>query len=501
MNSNDKLETRIDLKKGFYLIRGKMVLLLALAFVAAAVGYAVAALLVTPQYSANADMMVNNSVQTNESAITNSDVTASSSLANTYSVILKSHTLLEKVISRLQLDETYDQIAQRVSISAVDDTQIIRISVRDKDPQRALAIANEIVALAPETISNTVTAGSVRVVDAAWTSSVPVSPNKERYAAAFGLAAFAIGVLVIVLKDMLHDTIISPEEAKRAFDAPVIGIIPMENAEDRKNKKARERRKTLCLAANSKSFAYVEAYKALRTNLDYLSKSNGDQAKMFMITSCNPAEGKTTVSVNLAVSLAELGKKIVVVDCDLRKGTLQRYLHIPRQAYGITSVMNGSNSLSKAIFHDPELKIDVLTCGVIPTNPSELISSTRFGEMLNLLAEQYDAVICDVAPLNAVSDAIVLSRYMDGVIVVVGQDQASRESIEYAKEQLEQCNAPIVGVILNWFCASKAGSGHGQNYAYYNYEYGKRTNTRKSEPSHRRAANAKPTRDRNRHAN
>lgn len=458
-------EITIDLKKLLYTVWDKAVAIIAIAIVAAFIGYFIALLFVTPAYSAYADMIVNNSSATAENSISSSDITASSSLANTYSVILKSHTALEKVIAELGLNYSYDEIESHINVSVIEDTQIIRITVSDKDLNTAKAIAYKISLLAPEIISETVTVGSVKIIDSAWVSDKPTSPNKVKYAAVFGFVAMLLSVAVVVLRETLNDSIVDPDDIKKIFNAPLLGVIPVDPNDKNNNRNSKKR---LHLAIESKSFPYVEAYKSLRNNLDYLSHDEGSLTKSFVVTSCNASEGKTTFSLNLALSLAEIGKKVIIVDCDLRKGSLQRYLRIPLSVPGVTSYIDGSSEMKDTILHNQKYNFDVLLCGVIPQNPSELINSRKFAEMIAGLSDTYDYVICDAAPVNAVSDTIVLSRYVDGVIMVIGQNQTTKESLQYAYEQLKQCNAPIFGTVLNWYEIPK-GKGKGYSYSYYSY--------------------------------
>lgn len=226
-------------------------------------------------------------------------------------------------------------------------------------------------------------------------------------------------------------------------------------------------KRTLRLTSQSKSFAYVEAYKALRTNLEYVSQAHGGSTKVIMVTSSTPSEGKSNVAVNLAVSLAAGGKKAVLLDCDLRKGTIHRYLHITSLP-GITTCLSGEVALSETIRHFTELGIDVITAGSIPANPSELLGSDRMGKVLRALANEYDYVICDTPPVNAVADAAALSRYVDGAVLVVSHNQVTRETALAAKRQLENSNVPILGAVLNMYDVKKSG-GDSKTYTYYNY--------------------------------
>lgn len=233
-----------------------------------------------------------------------------------------------------------------------------------------------------------------------------------------------------------------------------------------RNKKVQRK---LTLLNEKSSFGYVEAYKSLRTNMTYLLKPKADgSGQIIMVTSSTPGEGKSNVSVNLAVTLGQDNKRVILLDCDLRKGTLHRYLNVPALSAGITAVLNKESELSGAIKR-MSLGFDFIPVGTIPNNPSELIGSSRMNALLRVLSKNYDYVICDTAPVNAVSDTSILCRYMDGTILVVSHNDVSKNTVLAAKEQLENSGANILGAVLNRYDAKQTGSDAAGYYSYYNY--------------------------------
>ena len=241
------------------------------------------------------------------------------------------------------------------------------------------------------------------------------------------------------------------------------------------NRKHTERKLTV-LSAKS-SFGYVEAFKALRTNMTYLLEDTG-RGHVIMITSSIPGEGKSNISVNLAITLAQDNKKVILIDCDMRKGTLHRYLNVPPTAAGLSSVLSEEGGLSDTVYK-LSYGFNFMPVGTLPTNPSEMIGSRNMSKLLSDLSKQYDYVICDTAPVNAVADTSVLCRYVDGVILVVSQNEVTRNTVLAAKEQLEASNANILGVVLNKYDAKATGSDTAGYYSYYNYSnygYGENSN-------------------------
>jgi capsular exopolysaccharide synthesis family protein len=228
----------------------------------------------------------------------------------------------------------------------------------------------------------------------------------------------------------------------------------------------------LYVVSKSAPFQFVEAYKSLRTNLEFLSATN--HCKTILITSSVPGEGKSNVAINLAATLAASGKKVVLVDGDMRKSSLSHYLHIPHGHLGFTSIIAGQKSLTDCLVLYKDLNIVALPVGPIPPNPSELLSAPVVDEVFASLQKTFDYVIVDTPPVSVVTDAAVLCRLADGVILVVRPEVSTIQSTQLSKKNLEAVNAHFLGVVLNGYNAKKAGKKDGYyysyNYGYYNRE-------------------------------
>ena len=252
---------------------------------------------------------------------------------------------------------------------------------------------------------------------------------------------------------------------------------------DRRRQPGGEQRK-LRLIDDNAPFAFVEAYNALRTNVDFLAATN--KYKSILITSSGPWDGKSTVSINLAAALANSGKRVILIDADFRKASVATYLKISRSAPGITSVLAEDKLLQNVIVRKPELKFDVLPVGALPPNPAELVGSTALMSMLQLLSELYDFVLVDSPPVSVVTDAAILSRMVDGVILVARADETTKQALNISKKNLQDVNANILGVVLNDFNARAHAYGGGyyrsyyRGYSYrYGYGYGERPSKKK----------------------
>lgn len=217
-------------------------------------------------------------------------------------------------------------------------------------------------------------------------------------------------------------------------------------------------------------FQFVEAYKSLRTNLEFLSSAGN--CKTILITSSVPEEGKTNVAANLAMTIAASGKRVVLVDCDLRKATISRYLRIPRSHAGLTNVITSKDegALATALVRVKDSGITVLTAGTIPPNPTELLSAPMTEKIFASLQKAFDYVIVDTPPVSLVTDAAVLCRMADGVLLVVRPGVTTIQSAQLSKKNLEAVNAHILGVVMNGYNGKQSGRRDGYSYAY-SYSY------------------------------
>ena len=189
----------------------------------------------------------------------------------------------------------------------------------------------------------------------------------------------------------------------------------------------------------------AESYRSLRTNIQYSSFDK--EVKRILVTSSEPGEGKTTTVVNLALAFSQDEKKVIVIDCDLRKPSIHKQFRISN-TIGLSDVVIDNSKLKKAINKYNEY-LDILPSGKIPPNPSELLGSKAMENLLNELEEEYDIIIIDTPPVQAVTDSQILSTKVDGVILVVRAERTKKDSVKLAKAALEKVNAHILGVVLN----------------------------------------------------
>ena len=236
------------------------------------------------------------------------------------------------------------------------------------------------------------------------------------------------------------------------------------------SKHTKKKQRNLYMVGADAPFQFTEAYKSLRTNLEFLSASGN--CKTILITSSVSEEGKSNVAINLAITLAASGKRVVLVDCDMRKSTISRYLRIPRSRMGLTNVITSheENALASALIRMKDTGITVLPAGTIPPNPAELLAAPATEKIFKALQNAFDYVIVDTPPVTVVTDAAVLCRVADGVLLVVRPGVTTIQGAQLSKKNLEAVDAHILGVIMNGYNAKKTGRRDGYSYAY-SYSY------------------------------
>lgn len=223
----------------------------------------------------------------------------------------------------------------------------------------------------------------------------------------------------------------------------------MMNKKKRRHSKSSIQEARRALLSADKPFWYSEAYKMLRTNLNFVAGKQDDCTKI-SVTSTMPNEGKSVFAINLAITLSENGARVLLVDCDLRSPSVHRYLRVKENHLeGLSGVLSGSAELSECIYFHPEYKFSFIAAGTVPPNPSELIGSNRMKQVVESLSGSFDYILFDTPPAGLVSDALVLSRVVDGTVLVVRQGVTHRKQVRAVKQSLDDVHAKIFGVVLN----------------------------------------------------
>lgn len=216
-------------------------------------------------------------------------------------------------------------------------------------------------------------------------------------------------------------------------------------------------------------FAIAEAYKTVRTNLMF-SLSDIEGGKIIVMTSPGPCEGKSTSGLNVAVNFAKMGKKTLLVDADLRKPRIHKAVGVEHE--GLANYLGGFSELDQVITYSEEYGLDLMLCGAIPPNPSELLASNKMTKLAEQLKQQYDYIIIDTPPVNVVTDAVILSKLASGVVVVVREGCTTYTELSKAIETLEFAESRIIGIVLNDSAGLSKGHQYKGKYSRYYYGYG-----------------------------
>lgn len=440
---------------------------------------------VTPQYQATSKFYVNNSsisVGGASISMSSGDLTASRNLVDSYIVILETRETLNDVIDYVGANISYKDLHDMISAAAVDSTEIFQVTVTSPDPQQAEQLANAIGYILPKRITTIIEGTSAKVVEAAV---VPTSPSSPSYAKntvigfIFGLLAI---VAVIVIRQIMDTTIRTEEDVTQICSYPVLAAIPDLITSEKSGAYygyGRDRMgdnaplQSNSIIGSDISFAGAEAYKLLRTKLQF-SFAGDEGSRVIGISSALSGEGKSLSSVNLAYSLSELGKRVILIDCDMRRPTLAEKLKIQKKP-GISSYLTGQSELVSLVqpcgIEGDERAFHVITAGENPPNPNELLSSIRMHDALDALRQFYDYVILDLPPISEVSDAMTIANETDGTLLVVRENYCDRLMLAHAIRQLEYINAKILGVVIN--CTTEKTGKYGKKY-YTKYYDGKR---------------------------
>ena len=220
------------------------------------------------------------------------------------------------------------------------------------------------------------------------------------------------------------------------------------------------------LITDNAPFEYVEAYKAFRTNFNFLTAN--DINRKIVVTSAMRDEGKSSLAINLAISLAQADNRVLLIDADLRNPSLHRYLRIIKDnKLGLSNLLSGSVKVGDCLIQT-KYNFDMIAGGPVPPNPAELIASDAMRDLLNVAAEHYDYIICDAPPVGIITDAAALSPLCDGVLYIIRQNYASKNQIHDAIKKLKSVNAKILGAVMTQCVLSKED---GRKYGYRGYSY------------------------------
>ncbi len=304
---------------------------------------------------------------------------------------------------------------------------------------------------------------NARITDLAARPVLPIKPNKKLIVALAFVASFMFAVTVAFLLESLDNTIKTSLEVETKLHEVMLGILPL-LLPDRK-----QQNPSYTIYRDDPHSNYSESIRSIRTGIILSSLDN--PYKIISVTSSVPAEGKTSVSLGLAFALAQVGT-VLLIDADMRRPSIHKALALSEARIGLSNLVAQTHEMEECINTYTEGGFDVITCGLIPPNPSELLSSTRFKDLMHGLSNVYDTIILDTAPCQAVSDALVIAPIVDAYIYVVKADTTTSQLACNGLERLEHFHGNIAGVVLNQVDVNKAVKYYGEDYSGYYDNYG-----------------------------
>jgi capsular exopolysaccharide synthesis family protein len=369
------------------------------------------------------------------------------SLENEYEVALAREKSLKNSLAQLKEE------AQNLNEKAIE------YGVLKRQAESARQMYDLLIKRFKETsMSEEIKTGNIRIMDQAEVPKNPVKPNAKRNMLLSLVLGLMLGVGGTFFLEYLDNTVKSPEDVKNYLAVPYLAPVPVISDDTGVPE--------LVSHTYPKSTA-SEAFRGLRTNILFSSADHPPQ--VILTTSPGPGDGKTLTSINLAITMAQFGSKVLLMDGDLRRPRIHKVFGLSREN-GVSNVLAGSVDQNAAVIQATDIpNLSVITSGPVPPNPSELLGSKRMTRFLDMLRERYDRVIIDCTPVTAVTDASVLASFVDGVVLILRANESTKDLAKSALEGLQRVKAKVLGVVLNAVDLQKESSYY---YHYYYYYYG-----------------------------
>ena len=470
----------LDFRRLFSLLCRKAWLIGLSAVICAVLTFLVSFYFITPRYESSTMFYVNNNSGISLEgigSISASDITAGRSLVDSYIIILESRETLIDVIGWADVDITVENLRKMIKAEAVNNTEIFRVTITSADPEEAQRLAYAVGEILPKRISTIIEGTSAQIVETAIVAPEPSSPNYATNTVLGLMVGLVLCVTVIVLRELFDVVIRSEEDIQVCCSYPVLSAVPDMTVQskggyyyrdgNRRRSKIQTGPKKTVLVGSGISFTASEAYKLLRTKLQFSFVDDND-CHIIGVSSAMAGEGKSLSSVNLAYSLAQLDKRVLLIDCDMRRPSLSSKLPI-KKLPGLSNYLTRQVGMDEIIQSygnpDEEFAFNVIAAGRNPPNPIELLNSGRMRKALEQLRSSYDYIILDLPPVGEVSDALVASKLVDGILMVVRQNYCNRSVLSAAMKQFSFVDTRILGIVMN--CAKEEGGSYGKYYRGY----------------------------------
>lgn len=449
----------------------KIWIILLIVVIAGAGSGVLAKILSKDTYTSSVSFIVNTLTE-NEMA-ESSAVSAQVKITNTFKYILSGRVLKEAIVEACPIkDVDYDTVDKSMVVETVTETNVVEVKITTEDADLSYAIANTLVEVYGDIVSEIYSNAKLTVCDTPVKPELPTATHVVTVVAvSVAFASAALTILIMLIMFLVKDTVKTSEELSRKINIPVLGAVQVVTNKNDGNK---------CLLITDKhmGFSFIETYKAIRTKIISHSAKTGDN--VYLVTSACENEGKTTATVNIALSIAETGKSVLIIDADLRNPSISKFLSLPKVDKGFADVIKGTAELNNVIKLVENLGIYVLCDQKSESNPSELLLKKSTEDIIESVRKEFDFVIIDTPPASIVTDTSVIAGMTDAAIMVIREDFAPFSRIRMSVDDIDANGSEILGCIFNMDSSTVAKNkkygrykrGYGK-YGYGKYGYGK----------------------------
>lgn len=472
----------IDILAFLQFLQKRVKLLTVGLIIGALAGWALSSFVIPQKYMSYVDLYVTNNKKSETDSVEYNDINAAQKLASTYVVILQSNNVTQDVLKRLNLEMTSEELLGMTTFTSVQNTEVLRISVETTDPQLTKDICSAYMYTAQNALGSVVGAGSVKVISEPTMPDKPSFPSIPKFTAIGALLGLMLMVGLSFLSMRLNRPISDDKMLSERYSIPVLGTVPdffqfskalnISKKDVKKSQKLKAKNPdnekiitSATVLSDQTPFPIREAYNGIRSNILFslANMKNG----IILVTSPNANDLKTTTSINLAIAIANIGAKVLLIDCDLRNASIYKQFKVSNQK-GLSRVITGFDRFEDSVVKDIAPGVDFLSAGPSTPRPSELLGSSSMIEFLKMQAYYYDFVILDTSPINSVSDSLAMSSVAAGMILVARENKTTINDIDKAINSIKMANGEIMGFILT--DADSSGGGYG--YGKYGYGYG-----------------------------
>ena len=440
-------------------------------------------------YTASGTMYVYNANPNtlNYQYTSSNDLDSAVKLIDTYMIVAKSNKVMDVVAERLAPEYPGikpEFIANTLSMASVSETGVVKVSSQTLDAKLSTDICNAVLDVVPEEIIRVVSAGSVEIIDYATAPFDPDYKNAKGRGIYGGLAGAVLGIVILAVFFLLNRRITDAKDLTDNYTPPILSAVKRVkrgemggegSTQSPKRKHNSDGHPSPYLLNDDSPMEVMESYAKLRMNLLYTLV--GKESHSVIITSAISGEGKTTVAANLAISCGRGGKKVLLVDADLRRACQRETFQYDETSKGLSEALIGSQNWRDSVLRNIRYSLDVLPAGQFPPNPAELLESTRMQELLKEFEAEYDLVLLDMPPVNIVTDPLVISSSVAGCIYVVRQNYSDHRDIRKALIAAEMTDMNVLGFAFFGENVLE-GSYHSRKYYksyYHKYDYKKNT--------------------------